>query len=91
MTKTFEKNIDIEFKYANLILKKHKNFIDKNGNYEFCLIWQRTKFNFYKRKFQKVLYELLALIIKYPRETSIRLFQSLRTIKINLDYSLFHK
>ena len=91
MTKTFEKNIDIEFKYSNLILKKHKNFIDKNGNYEFCLLWQRIKYIFYKREFQKVLSELLVLIIKYPRETSIRLLQSLRTIKINLDYSLFHK
>ena len=33
-------------------------------------------------EFQKMLSELLILTIKYPRETFLRLFQSLRTIKI---------
>tara|TARA_B100000242_G_C43052122_1_gene491657 strand:- start:2798 stop:3751 length:954 start_codon:yes stop_codon:yes gene_type:complete len=91
MTKTFDKNLDIEFKYANMILKKHKIFINKNGNYEFCLEWQKTKYIFYKREFYKFLKLFFILIIKYPKETLIRFFQSLRTININLDYSLFHK
>ncbi len=91
MTKTFEKNLNIEFKYANMILKKHKIFIKKNGNYEFCLCWQRIKYIFYRRELYKFSILLFILIIKYPKETSIRFLQSLRTIKINLDYSKFHK
>ena len=91
MTKTFEKNLDIEFKYANLLLVKHRQFIKENGNYEFCLNWLKLKYKFYKREFQKVIINFLKLFIKYPKETLIRLFQSIRTIKINIDYSLFHK
>ena len=91
MTKTFEKNLDIEFKYANLLLVKHREFIKENGNYEFCLNWLKLKYKFYKREFQKVIINFLKLMIKYPKETLIRLFQSIRTIKINIDYLLFHK
>lgn len=91
MTKTSDKNLDIEFKFANLILKKHKSFIQKNGNYDFCIKWQKIKFKFYKREFYKISILIFFLMIKYPQETLIRLFQSLRTIRVNMYYSLFHK
>ena len=91
MTKTLDKNLDIEFKFANLLLKKHKIFIQKNGNYDFCSNWQKIKFYFYKREFYKVSILLFILGIKYPKATLIRLFQSFRNIQINIDYSLFHK
>ena len=91
MTKTSDKNIDVEFRYANLLLKKHKNFITKNGNYKFCLNWQKIKYNFYKREFKKFIVGFLALTIINPKETFVRLFQSLKTFQINIDYFLFHK
>ena len=91
MTKTFEKNLDIEFKYAKLLLMKHREFIKGNGNYEFCLNWLNLKYKFYKREFQKVIINFLKSMIKYPKETFIRLFQSIRTIRINIDYLIFHK
>ena len=91
MTKTLDKNLDIEFKYANLLLEKHFEFIEKNGNYKFCLDWLKLKYKFYKRESWRVIIRLLVLIIKYPKETMLRLFQSTRSIKMNIDYSLFHK
>ena len=91
MTKTSDKSIDIEFKYANLLLKKHKDFIDKNGNYKFCVDWQKIKYSFYKREFKKIIIIFSVLIIFHPRKTFIRLFQSLKSIQINMDYLLFHK
>ena len=91
MSKTLDKNLDIEFKFANLLLKKHKNFIQKYGNYHFCINWQKIKFYFYKREFYEVSILLFILIIKYPKATLIRFFQSFKNIQINIDYSLFHK
>ncbi|MBO8217666.1 glycosyltransferase family 2 protein [Prochlorococcus marinus] len=91
MTKTPEKNIDIEFKFAKMLLKKHKNFIAKYGKYEFCFDWQKIKYCFYKRDLKKFIASLLVLIMRYPKETLLRLFQSLRSIQLNIDYSLFHK
>ena len=91
MTKTSDKNINIEFRYANLLLEKYKDFITKNGNYKFCLNWQKIKYNFYKREFKKLIFGFLFLTIMHPKETFLRLFQSLKTIQINIDYFLFHK
>ncbi len=91
MTKTSDKSIDIEFKYANLLLKKHKDFINKNGSYKFCVYWQKIKFGFFKREFKKIITIFLILIIFYPIKTLLRLFQSLKSIQINMDYLLFHK
>ncbi len=91
MTKTADKSIDIEFKYANLLLKKHKDFIDKNGNYKFCIYWQKIKYSFYKRDIKKIINIFSFLIINYPRKTLIRLFQSLKSLQINMDFLLFHK
>ena len=91
MTKTADKSIDIEFKYANLLLKKHKDFIERNGNYKFCIYWQKIKYSFYKRELKKIMTIFFFLIINYPRKTLIRLFQSLKSIQINMDFLLFHK
>ena len=91
MTKTSDKNIDIEFQYANLLLKKHKDFINKNGSYKFCVYWQKIKYGFYKREFKKIIITFLFLIIFYPFKTLLRLSQSLKSMQINIDYLLFHK
>ena len=91
MTKTSDKSIDIEFKYANLLLKKHKDFINKNGSYKFCVYWQKIKYGFFKRELKKIITIFLILIIFYPIKTLLRLFQSLKSIQINMDYLLFHK
>ena len=91
MTKTSDKSINIEFKYANLLLKKHQDFINKNGNYKFCVYWQKIKYSFYKRELKKIITIFSFLIILYPQKTLLRLFQSLKSIQINMDYLLFHK
>ena len=91
MTKTSDKNLDIEFRYTNQLLKKHKNFIDEYSSYSFCLSWLKIKYLFHKRNFFAFILSSIRLIIQYPRKSLNRFFLSLRSIKLNIDFALFHR
>ena len=43
MTKTSDKNLDMEFKYAAQLLMKHRNFINKYSSYNFLPILAKNK------------------------------------------------
>ena len=66
MTKTSDKNLDIEFKYTTQLLKKHRNFINKYSSYNFCSAWLKIKYLFYKRSFVEFIVSSIRLILQYP-------------------------
>ena len=91
MTISSDKSIDIDFKYMFLLLKKHKTFIEKYGNYNFCFLWLNIKYLFSKRMYFRATVKLILLLIKYPIETIIRFSLSLQNLQINKDFAYFHK
>tara|TARA_B100000242_G_C43007900_1_gene468494 strand:+ start:327 stop:1313 length:987 start_codon:yes stop_codon:yes gene_type:complete len=91
MTNSSDKGVDIDFKYMFLLLKKHKTFIKKYGNYNFCFHWLIIKYLFSKRMHFKATVKLIVLLIKYPKETIKRFTLSLQNLQINNDFALFHK
>ena len=91
MTLSFDKGLDIDFKYSILLLKKHKFFIDKNGNYEFCLKWLNIKYIFAKRDFFNFIVSLICIFLEYPLETIKRLLISLPFLKLNTEYAIFNR
>jgi hypothetical protein len=90
MTLSEDKNIEIEFRFFELILDKYKYFIKANGNYKFCQKWLRIKYLFSKRNFLKLFLLILLISIRYPKETFQRLILSIRSIGINNDFASFH-
>ncbi len=91
MTLSEDKNIEIEFRFFELMLKKYKNFIQVNGNYKFCLSWLKLKYFFSKRNFLMFFLHILFLSTRYPKDTFQRLCMSLKTIRLNNDYATFQK
>ena len=91
MTISSDKGVDIDFKYMFLLLKKHKTFIKKYGNYNFCFHWLIIKYLFSKRMHFKATVKLIVLLIKYPIETIKRFTLSLQNLQINNDFAFFHK
>jgi hypothetical protein len=91
MTKSSDKSVDIDFKYTFLLLKKHKTFIKKYGNYNFCFQWLNVKYLFSKRMNFRAIANLTLLLFKYPKETIIRFTLSLQNFQTNKDFAFFHK
>ena len=91
MTNSPDKSIDIEFKYSNLLIKKYENFINKKGDFKFCLQWLKIKYQFSKGKFTKMTINLIYLFIQNPFETLRRLIISFPRLKLNINFSTFHK
>ena len=90
MTLTSDKSLEIEFKYSKLLLKKYSSFINKYGNLNFCIKWQKIKYLYCKRKFLFFIKDIIFLLLKYPKETIKRFYISLKSIQINNDFSTFH-
>lgn len=91
MTLASDKGLDIDFKYSILLLKKHKLFIDKNGNYDFCVKWLKIKYFFTKRDYFNFTIKLIYILFKYPIETIKRSLISLPFLRLNIDYGLFNR
>ena len=64
MTLSEDKNIEIEFRFFELMLKKYKNFIQVNGNFKFCLSWLKLKYFFSKRNFLMFFFTYIIYINK---------------------------
>ena len=91
MTNSPDKSIDIEFKYSNLLIKKYENFIKKQGDFKFCLKWLKIKYQFSQGKFTKMTINLIYLFTQNPFETLRRLIISFPRLKLNINFSTFHK
>ena len=86
LTKSEDKNIEIEEESTLNCLKKHKDYIHKNSNYSFVICWIKIKFMFYKKDYFLLTLYLIMLIIKYPIYTMKRLISSFPNLKKNYKY-----
>ena len=91
MTLALDKGLDIDFKYSILLLNKHKLFIYKYGNYDFCVKWLKIKYLFTKRAYYTFSIKLICILFRYPIETLKRLLIALPFLRLNIEYGLFNR
>jgi glycosyltransferase involved in cell wall biosynthesis len=90
MTKTPEKNLQEEYIYNNMMLKKHRDIMNEK-QYVFCCQWIDIKFTWLKKDVQNFLKKLFFISIQHPVLTGIRFINALPNIKINMARRRFYK
>ncbi len=90
MTKTAEKSIRDEFRYARLLLDKHKVVIEKEGVYVFCCEWLEVKLAWLEANYLNFIVRLSKLIIANPFLVLQRLYLALPNMSLNLSFRRFH-
>ncbi len=91
MTKTIDKDIDLEIKYLLMVLRKHKNITDHHNLYHFCYRWIITKKHWLKKNYLRFIYYMLINFITNPFHSFKRLYYSIRNIELNRNFRYFHK
>lgn len=90
MTKTSEKNLQVEYEYMKRLLNKHRNFMEQAGQFNFSLDWLDLKQAWMKNHhtvFTKLLFKLIFL---HPTLTIRRLIFAVPNIGLNKAFSHFH-
>lgn len=90
MTKTSEKNLQVEYEFMKRLLYKHRNFMEQAGQFNFGLDWLDLKQAWMKNHhtvFTKLLFKLIFL---HPILTIRRLIFAVPNIGLNKAFSHFH-
>ncbi len=90
MTKTAEKSITDEFRYARLLLEKHKAFIGSEKEYAFCYEWLKLKEAYLETNYLDFVIKLLKLLIANPLLVLKRIYLALPNMRINKSFRRFH-
>ena len=90
MTKTTEKNIEDEFNNTQILFFKHRDFMQRHGQYEFCKQWLEIKYSFLKKNNTKFFLSILSLFIRYPLCTLKRILMAIQNISYNRAISRFY-
>lgn len=90
MTATSDKSLDGEIFYRNLLLKKHRTFIETMGSWEFSLKFFKLRSSWLKKDFLSFMGYLMMLVAKHPVRTFERLSLALPNIGLNSAFRQFH-
>jgi hypothetical protein len=71
-------------------MDKHRDFIAANGNYEFCVRWNRGKYAWLARNWSTFLAAAVTCGLSNPLLTCERILQALPNRGLNLAFSRFH-
>lgn len=90
MTKTFDKSLQEEYRNMRRLLEKHRDFLEREGQYEFCCEWLNLKQAWLERRRVAFAMRLLRLALTRPLLTLRRLYIALQNIGVNRAFSRFH-
>jgi glycosyltransferase involved in cell wall biosynthesis len=90
MTKTSEKSLAEEHRNTVVLLNKHREFIDRVGEYEFCIGWIDAKQAWLEGKLVRFAQRLATMLWLYPILTLRRLVLAIPNIGLNRAFSRFH-
>lgn len=91
MTNTSEKSLQDEYLYMLKIMEKHRDVMDRVGQYEFCKQWVDLKFKYLLGNRMSFLVSLFVLIFSHPLLTFNRILGALPNITINNAFGRFHR
>ncbi len=86
-----DKNISIELKNWQYLIRKHKKIIQKYGDYEFLDKWLNFKFKWFESNYKDSIFILFLLLFSHPIQCSKKLVLALPNIKINAALSNHYK
>ena len=90
MTKTKDKNFEIEIFYFKAILKKHNKLLTKK-QFDFANNWLDLKNLYFQSKFKELMVLLIYCFVAYPKYSFFRFYLGLRNLTKNMYYFKFHK
>jgi glycosyltransferase involved in cell wall biosynthesis len=90
MTKTPEKSLAEEHRNILAMMNKHRSFMDRVGQFEFCLRWVDAKHAWLNRSWSHFARTMLSLALLNPILTTRRLVLALPNLGLNRAFSRFH-
>lgn len=90
MTKTTEKNLEVEYRNTILLFEKNRDFFRTQNEYDFCMRWLEVKYAYFEKQWLLFLSRIFSVFIKYPLRTLHRIKMSFPNIKLNQSLSYFH-
>lgn len=90
MTKTAEKSIRDEYRYARLLLDKHKAIMGSQKLFDFCCEWLKLKQTYLESNYLDFMAILLKLVFTNPFLVLKRLYLALPNMRINRSFRRFH-
>lgn len=90
MTKTPEKSIRDEYRYARFLLDKHKAIMGSQKLFDFCCEWLKLKQTYLESNYLGFMAILLKLVFTNPFLVLKRLYLALPNMRINRSFRRFH-
>ena len=90
MTVTSDKSLRKEMDFALQLLEKHRDVPDRYGLFEFCRTWIEAKHDWLERRRGAFAAKMLALTLRHPSRTAMRLALALPNLGLNADFRRFH-
>ena len=91
MTKALDKKLDDERQYAQMLLEKHKELIEKQLSYDFLWGWTQVRFYYLEGRKGLFVKSLLQSILSYPVLTLRKVMWSMPNLAFNFQQSRFHQ
>jgi glycosyltransferase involved in cell wall biosynthesis len=90
MTKGSEKTLMEEYRNTIVLLNKHRELLDRPGEYEFSLKWIDAKQAWLEGRIAQFGYLMASLTLKHPILTVCRLVLAIPNLGLNRAFSRFH-
>src|SRR6476646_8608985 len=90
MTKAAEKTLAEEYRYVLVLINKHRELMDRVGQYEFCLHWVHAKQAWLEGRLGSFAQTVASLAFSHPVLTTNRLALAIRNLGLNRAFSRFH-
>ncbi len=90
LTKTSDKSLADEYRYAVMMLDKHRDFVNWHGNFAFVRRWLEVKQCWLESRQGAFVWRLGMLALRYPRESLRRLALAMPNMALNRAFSRFH-
>ncbi len=90
MTATPDKSLRGEREFALRLLSKHRDVPDRYGLFEFCRTWIEAKYDWLDGRRGAFAAKMLALALRHPSRTAVRLAAALPNLGLNADFRRFH-
>jgi hypothetical protein len=90
MTKTPEKSLAEEYRNVLVLINKHRGFMDRTGQYEFCLRWVHAKQAWLDGRLGHFARIMASLAFFHPVLTASRLALAVPNLGLNRAFSRFH-
>ena len=89
MTKSSDKTLDQEYRDTLVLFEKHRDVMNRYGQYDFTCKWIEVKYEYYEARFGSFVKCLIRLFIQHPYWTLKRLLMAVPNIKQNTIFSRF--